>query len=177
VRIGDLEVVAAREADLGAVVSILVEASKWLTARSINQWPLDQLLAKSTVSWISERCRDGEVFLVQEGPEVAATFTLVPRLTFRDHRLWGDRDDDAVYLHGLAVRRRFGGREIGRRIIGFCEKMGFDLGKSFIRLDCWKRNPALVSYYSGLGFTAIGECESGIPGYEAVLFEKALPVS
>jgi ribosomal protein S18 acetylase RimI-like enzyme len=82
-------------------------------------------------------------------PKPIATVSLDDRA---DPEFWGRQKDDAGYVHRLAVRRRFAGREVGAVLLDFAGDQVAARGKPWLRLDCHKENTKLHRYYEALGF-------------------------
>ena len=132
--------------DVAAVLGILDEAAAWLWSRGIRQWP--EYFAPR---WVLPRLEAGETWLAWSGGEAVATFTLQ-----WDDRAWSDHhDDDAGYVHRLAVRRSAGG--LGRALLDEAAAKVRDASRHFLRLDCMSANETLRAYYAALGFEPRGE--------------------
>lgn len=156
-----LEVREAGPADIDVVVEILSEAARWLIGRGIEQWP-DPFPREP----IEARVRRGEFFVAEHEGEIAATFALL----WSDPAFWGERPADAGYVHVLAVRRAFSGRELGERLLAWAERRVAAAGREFLRLDCRSDNPVLQAYYERLGFERRGEAR--VDDFSATLFER-----
>jgi GNAT superfamily N-acetyltransferase len=132
--------------DLAAVLGILDEAAAWLWSRSIRQWP-----EYFEPHWVLPRLEAGETWLAWSGHEAVGTFTLQ-----WDDVAWSDHhDDDAGYVHRLAVRRSAAG--LGRALLDDAAAQVRDAGRHFVRLDCVTANDVLRAYYAGLGYEPRGE--------------------
>jgi hypothetical protein len=132
--------------DLAAVLGILDEAAAWLWSQGIRQWP-----ESFEPQWVLPRLEAGDTWLAWSGGEAVGTFTLQ-----WDDAAWSDHtDDDAGYVHRLAVRRSVSG--LGRELLGRAGGLVRDAGRHFVRLDCVTANETLRAYYAGLGFEPRGE--------------------
>jgi GNAT superfamily N-acetyltransferase len=141
-----IEVRIATADDLAAVLGVLDEAASWLWSRSIRQWP-----QYFEPQWVLPRLDAGETWLAWSGGEAVGTYTLQ-----WEDRAWSDHhDDDAGYVHRLAVRRSSAG--LGRLLLDDGATKVRDAGRHFLRLDCVTANDALRAYYTGLGFEPRGE--------------------
>ncbi len=96
-------------------------------------------------------------------------------LQWADEETWGSLPDDAGYVHGLAVRRDFAGRGLGRELLRWKENRVSLSGRKYLRLDCTAENEALNAYYRRAGFTYRG-CVT-VRGLEISLYEKRVGVS
>ena len=161
---GEIEILRAEPADLDTVVSILEEAAQWIIAKGIEQWP-----ATFPQHWrtrIAESIERREVYLAWLDGQPVGTLAL----QWSDRMVWGDVPDDAGYVHRLAIRRAFGGKGLGRELLGWAEDMVAVAGKEYLRLDCMAENPALMRYYERAGFVYRGRVEG--QGWNASLYEK-----
>lgn len=144
ITVKDMQVVLASDTDLDTVVSIYEDAAQWLLDRGIAQWPVvvpRELLA--------QRIARGETFLARYEHHAIATMSIQEE----DRLVWGDMPPDALYLHGLAVRRAFTGRRVGVALLRWAEQHAALQGKTYLRLDCMGDNLRLVQYYKDAGFT------------------------
>jgi GNAT superfamily N-acetyltransferase len=154
-----VEVRRAAEEDVERVAGLLEEAAAWLRSRGIDQWP-----ARFPREGVARRVRERECYLAWDGADAVGTFSLQPS----DPVLWGERPADAVYLHGLAVRRTH--RGLGRELLAWAERAAAAAGKRYLRLDCNAGNPRLCAYYRDAGFLHVGDRLA--EDWSASLFEK-----
>jgi ribosomal protein S18 acetylase RimI-like enzyme len=145
---------AAAPEDVELVGLILDEAEEWP-----RPFPRPEL---------AERIARDELFVVHVDGEPAATFTLL----WEDEPFWGERPDEAVYLHKLAVRPAFRGRGLGARIAEWVDRHGAAAGRAYLRLDCLRDNAGIRAYYERLGFEYRGDVEH--PRFWAALYERAI---
>jgi ribosomal protein S18 acetylase RimI-like enzyme len=147
--------------DVPLVAEMLDEATAFVSTFGFVQWPVpfppDEL---------RQRIRQRELYVVEEDDEPAATFTLL----WDDPFFWGQQPPDAVYVHKFAVRRAFGGRRLGERILEWIEASAASAGRSFVRLDTQRDDAAIRRYYERLGFEYRGDHEH--PRFPAVLYER-----
>src|SRR5437660_12503368 len=107
----DLCIVSAQESDLGQYIDLLEEIAAWLEARGIKQWRSGSFCLSS--SYYAESIRQGEVHLAFVGGELVGTL----RLLLQDPSVWPEViEDDAVYVHNLAVKRTWGGQGLGAQM-------------------------------------------------------------
>lgn len=159
---GGIEVVQAGASDLGTVLSILEEAARWTSHRGIEGWQPGSFSRRR----IADRIERGEMYLAATSGQTFGTFAL----QWSDAEVWGDAPEDAGYVHGLAIKRQFGGRGLGREILRWAEKRAALLGKSYLRLDCRADNRGLNEYYERAGFRCRGRVR--VWGFEVNLYEK-----
>jgi GNAT superfamily N-acetyltransferase len=139
----------ARHEDGDIVAELLDEATVWVGELGFEQWPLpfprDEL---------AEAIDRGEVYVVEgEDDEPVATLVLLQD----DPQYWGDRPQDAFYLHKFAVRRDRAGRGIGAAVVEWANAEAAEAGREFLRLDCLCDNPRIRDYYEDLGFEHRGD--------------------
>jgi ribosomal protein S18 acetylase RimI-like enzyme len=146
-------VVRATRGDLDTIVEILEEAAAWLLVRGIVQWQVGEFRGRQRDS-IAAGIERGELHLARLGQSVVGT----TRLQWNDERCWpGVPDDEAGYVHSLAVRRNWAGLGIGRRMLEWAEAEVAAAGRPYVRLDCVADNQALVRYYENGGFVSRGQ--------------------
>ena len=92
------------------------------------------------------------------------------RALWSDPAFWGERPPDAGYVHAIAVRRAYAGRELGKRLLDWAEGRATESGREYLRLDCMTDNENLRAYYERLGFEPRGETR--IDDFTATLFER-----
>jgi protein-tyrosine phosphatase len=155
-----IRLATAQEVPLAA--AILDEATAFVATKGFEQWPVPYPQEE-----LRGRQRAGELFVYELDGEVAAVFVLQRE----DVRFWGERPDDALYLHKLAVRRRFAGRRVGTQIVEWALARTREEGRPFLRLDCMRDNPEIRAYYEALGFVERGEVDLG--RFVCSLYERA----
>src|SRR5262249_59824786 len=73
---------------------------------------------RSLIEIAAARVRAGGIYLATLGGEPAGTVTLLKET----EEMWEDLPGDALYVHGLMVRRVFAGQEIGRVMLRWAEQ-------------------------------------------------------
>jgi ribosomal protein S18 acetylase RimI-like enzyme len=162
-----LEVREARPGDLDAVLSILEDAAQWMVRQGLPGWTPGAFSRRR----IAEIMNRGEMYLASLAGQAVGTFAL----QWSDEETWGKVPNDAGYIHGLAIRRDFAGRGLGRELLGWTENRVFRSGKQYLRLDCTAENDALNAYYRRAGFDYRGRAV--VRGLEVSLYEKRVGVS
>jgi GNAT superfamily N-acetyltransferase len=66
-----------------------------------------------------------------------------------------DDPDDALYIHRMVVDSSARGSELGSALLDWAARRARQAGKSWLRLDAWKSNPALHKYYLDRGFRLV----------------------
>jgi GNAT superfamily N-acetyltransferase len=167
----------ATPADLGAILALIEEASRWLKVRGKDQW---------AEPWPDRERRDARILkglinrktvIVRQGDTAVATVTMA---NWHNPNVWvsefctTDLTERAVYLHRLITARKYAGRGLGELLINWAEKCArAKYGAKRTRIDVWTTNTDLHRYYQKLGFESCGRCPD--PSYPSgALFQKAV---
>jgi len=124
---------------------------------------------------IETEIEDSRQYKILVDGEVACIFAV----TFNDKLIWGERDQDSIYIHRIVTRPEFRGLSFVKEIIKWAKTFAFQNGIKFIRMDTWADNAKLLDYYTGCGFDYVGvvnmDDTNGLPKhYEGIslsLFE------
>jgi ribosomal protein S18 acetylase RimI-like enzyme len=173
---GDLVVRLAAPDDIEPVLDLLAEAGQWVRAvTGISQWP-----KRFPREFMIELVDRGVLYVAHAGRVMAATVCL----QWADPTFWPGADDDAVYVHRLAVKRSYAGRGIGERLLDWAAEQAVEAGRAFVRVDCIKENAGLRRYYESLGFRHRGDVSGDNPPpfnvtlrprWHASQYEKPVP--
>src|SRR5580765_5474695 len=130
---GGAVLVRTDEGGLPAVFEVLDDAARWLASIGHEAWPVGSFLAADTRErrQVIDALEFGELYLATVDGEPAATMSLFDR----DERFWPGAPRDALYVHKLAVRRRFAGFGLGGAVLGWVEDRARSRGKPYLRLD------------------------------------------
>ena len=145
-RVGQLVIRQASVADTKLIVSMLIEAAKWV----------EQL--DGTIMWVEGELEEQRIRAdVAEGVFVVAEIDSqavgTMRLQLEDHLFWPDLEgDDSGFLHRLAVRRDFAGQGVSTALLDWAVDRAHALGKRFLRLDCDAERGRLRDFYERFGF-------------------------
>jgi ribosomal protein S18 acetylase RimI-like enzyme len=154
----DLRIVVAAGEDLRRYIDLLEEVAEWLEARGIKQWRPGNF--RLSAEYYAESIRLEEVQLAFAGEQLVGTL----RVLLREPVVWPEVvEDDAVYVHSLAVRRAWAGRRLGGRLLDWAADRAASLGRQWLRLDCVSDNRFLRDYYTRAGFEERGEIEALFP--------------
>jgi GNAT superfamily N-acetyltransferase len=140
---------AARH-DLPSVFEILEDAARWVQSIGMETWPPGSFLTEGSKErgQLMRAFDERVLYVATVDAEPAGTLSLFDR----DERFWPGAPRDALYVHKLAVRRRFGGRGLGVALIRWADDQARDRGKRFLRLDTSPVDPGILAYYRRLGF-------------------------
>ncbi len=142
-----IEIIVATTSDIGTATAILEEAADWAASMGLDLWQ-----NKGFEGVLVPAVERGELYLAKINGQAAGTFIL----QWADDFFWGKRPDDAGYIHKVAVRREFAGKNVGGYILGWAERKVAQQGRQYLRLDCQPHNPAINSYYQKAGFVFQG---------------------
>jgi ribosomal protein S18 acetylase RimI-like enzyme len=151
---------------------LLVNTAEWLLSKGSNQW--NALLRGEDTHNTPESVSKGEVYLFRQEPKIVGMVILLPQPNAWDLDVWGAKasDNTAVYVHRLAINRKFAGQGVGRHIMNWVETEAPALGKRVVRLDCLANNEVLNGFYSGLGYDFLGKASNAYGEYSK--YEKRL---
>ncbi|MGH1561311.1 GNAT family N-acetyltransferase [Mumia sp. DW29H23] len=154
--------------DAEAIVALRDDLARWQLGSGIAQWQPGEV----TADMVRTQIADQEWFVLRDDGAISATV----RVMEDDPRIWDDLvapgTGDALYVHGLMVRRTHRGRGLGGVMLDWVAGRVRDAGRATLRLDCAAANTALRAYYVGLGFRERGEREFPAPWKTLARFEK-----
>ena len=136
----EIEVRAATAADAPTVAAILAEVDAWVAQLGTLMWELGEV----DESRIATEVASGLFFLAWCDGEPAGTV----KFQLDDPLFWPDRpDDNAAYIHRLAVRRKFAGGRISGALMTWAADQARALDRDVLRLDCDADRPSLRAVY------------------------------
>lgn len=134
-------------ADLDTLIELRRYAETWLQAAGIEQWTDHERGARVIRAGID----DGVTHAVADH-----TGTIVASLTLNgaDPDFWTEADypEDALYLYKFMIGKCGRGTGLGDALLDWACEQAQHLGKQWLRLDCWRTNTALQTYYATRGF-------------------------
>lgn len=146
----------ARTEDAAEITALLQEIARWLRSKGSTQW--SALLEGKDAHGTTDAIERGEVFVFRADTEIAAIVILMKQPSAWDERLWGERAhaaDGALYLHRLAIRRKYAKLGLGAAILNWCRTGVQADGKHLIRLDTLATSAPLNALYSSNGYTLV----------------------
>lgn len=118
----------------------------------MRQWGhyLDPAEADAVRAELAGAIAAGEVYLAVQDGQVAGTISLQRAPSDWDRQIWGEAaaGQEAVYVHRLAIDRKFAGQGVGDRMLDWAEQGGRAEDRRFLRLDCVAANERLNAYYA-----------------------------
>ena len=161
----DIEVRAATAADAPAVAAILAEVDAWVAQLGTPMWELGEV----DEDRIGHEVASGLFFLALCDGEPAGAV----KFQLEDPLFWPDRpDDNAAYIHRLAVRRKFAGGRVSGALMTWAVDQARALDRDVLRLDCDADRPSLRAVYERFGFTYHSDRQVG--PYYVARYEYAL---
>lgn len=165
----DFNLRQALPSELSLAFDILKAAAESLAKRNINQWQYWKNPPIEKVNWVKEGFLKQEFFFIEN--EQAGILGMV-RILEEDILYWGQKEDNAKYIHSLVVLDKFAGHKIGHRVIESIKKDADHHHYDYLRLDCDSTNKRLCSYYEKQGFQLVKEINLELSTYN--LYELKL---
>ena len=136
----------ARPDEVDTVAAMWTDAGQWLATIGSDQWQYPARAERITASIAA-----GECWLVEQAGDPVATVTLDGHA---DPDFWTAADDldAALYVHRMVVRRSAAGAGLGSALLDWAGARAEQAGRAWLRLDAWRTNGRLRSYYEGQGF-------------------------
>jgi GNAT superfamily N-acetyltransferase len=157
--------------DLAEAAAILEDAARFVASLGYPAWDEGTFVEPKGRgrAELLRALRSGGLYLATSSGEPAATVCLFDA----DERFWPGAPRDALYVHKLAVRRRFAGLGIGAAILRWADRQAHATDKPFVRLDCPRDDPGVRRYYERAGYEHRGDVT--VNGFEASLYERRVP--
>lgn len=126
----------------------------WLAACGTDQWQARYRARRVNPAQrgLAAAIRRREAHLLREGTEVVA-FLILDDYADPEFRTPDDEPDSGLYVHSMLVSRRHAGQDLGGRLLDWAGDQAARAGKTWLRLDAWRTNTKLHSYYLRHGFT------------------------
>jgi GNAT superfamily N-acetyltransferase len=155
----NIEVRVATTADAPAVAAILAEVDAWVAQLGTPMWELGEV----DEGRIAGEVASGLFFLAWCDDEPAGTV----KFQLDDELFWPDRpNDNAAYIHRLAVRRKFAGGRVSTALMAWAAEHARALDRDVLRLDCDADRLSLRGVYQRFGFAYHSDRQVG-PYYVA----------
>lgn len=157
--------------DRSAVEQLQAESVDWLATQGLDQWQPGQPRAPRDRpgSYLKDSLAHGTCWIAETDGRVIATVTVDD---IADPDFWPpNQADDALYLHRMIVSRSHAGHNLGAVLLDWADHLARTAGRPLLRLDAWRTNEALHTYYRHQGFTHVGTLSLPHRGSGA-LFER-----
>ncbi len=146
----DIRIKKVDMTDISVFADILRETAKWLISENMKNW--DPL--KFTIENIQENNNLDELYLCYSCEEAVGCF----KLQESDEMFWpDDMHGEALYLHKLAVRRKYAGQGVSAYILSWAKDKVKEKGSKYLRLDCLTNREKLCRVYENQEFTKVEE--------------------
>ena len=160
----------ARIEDFELIFEILHENAKWLEQRAIVQWPLDWLESKRDE--IKSSIEQGSFYNVEGEAAAHNEVAAIVELKSSPEDIWKSDDAKVLYIHKLAIRRKYENQGLGRQVLRLIKERAIKSNMKYLRLDCVAHNLALRQYYEANGFKLTTEVDT--PDVALALYELAI---
>lgn len=144
-----LVVKSISENELEHFLAVLKETAIWLRSEGKEMWNEQQL---SSVNLLKNNVMD-ELFIGCKNDEVAAVMILQDE----DKLFWPSAKNDSLFLHKLAVRRKYAKQGVSKDMIDWAKSRARYLNKKYLRLDCDAERHKLCDFYEGQSFKKVSE--------------------
>jgi GNAT superfamily N-acetyltransferase len=159
-----MQIARATVSDAQQAEAILREVSQWLIALGRKLWDQSEIFGED-IARVAER---GELVIGRENGEAIACMYLQKA----DPLFWPKaKGDEALYVHRLAVRRRFAGQALAQQMLDWAALEAIRLGRTHVRLDTEMR-PALLHLYERAGFVRVDREPIVVGGHSVVRLER-----
>lgn len=140
------------ESNITEFSSILIEAAQWMIANGFENWDPKALTEEN----ISDKCSIGELYICYVNDKPAGCL----KLQEKDEIFWPEyKENDALYIHKLAVGRAYSGKGIAPYMIDWAKKETKRAGRKYLRLDCIADRKRLCDFYERNGFLKVDEVD------------------
>lgn len=161
-----LEIKPVTESDASDVVSVYLDVVEWLERIGKPWWTREVADWKFLTGTFPVECYR----LAREDGIPVACMAVMDY----DPAIWPEAPKgESLYIHRLAVSRRGSGGQVSRAMLDYVKQAAREQGIGYVRLDCNRLNPHLLSLYSGNGFQPVRDWDHG--NYHATLFQYKLP--
>jgi ribosomal protein S18 acetylase RimI-like enzyme len=163
-----------READnhlFNDVSLIINECAHWLSQKGMTHW-----LSYYTPEVIAEKIAHGNMFIVYEKGEPAATVSLsIDSPSYYDDTNiahFEEPTEKGLYISALGVRPEFQGKGLATKLVAKAEDMARQNNIKYVRFDARKDYTKLIEFYQKVGYQIKGEFLDD--GEMYCLFEKRI---
>jgi len=134
-------------------MALRTEAEQWLTTQGTDQWSDPETGARAIDKWRQSIDEGRSWVIVDADGGALATVSRGPV----DRDFWHDSDgpETALYLYKLIVARKCAGTGLGGRVLDWAAQVAALEGRAWVRIDVWRTNTGLQSYYERNGFTHV----------------------
>lgn len=160
----DIKIVLAKPNHANDLIKVLSSASQRKLQYKDYSWDEGPYTKDEALRYINE----APTYIFYKDKEPIGTISI----SGKDVRMWGENNDNAAYIHRLAVID--GQKGIGIKILNWAEEIILKEGVALSRLDCDIANVSLCDYYKKQGYKIVSTTNPKGKNYTAALFEKRL---
>lgn len=141
------------------LIDLFLEAANWLRSNGIRQW--GHFLDGYGRDDVMDSIQGGSAYIIEKNGSVIGTVTVLLEPEDWDRHIWqGERVDDSIFIHRLALFRSHSGRGLGKAIFSWIEQgLHFPEHKKYMKLDCVGDNKKLNDFYKANGFQHAGSTD------------------
>ena len=151
-----IQIRLAQKTEIKEIIQLLKDRASWLQSNGIDQW--SYLLSGGEDFEIEQAILNNETYVAECNNKIIGTFTVSSVQSEWDLEIWGEKKDQSLYLHRLAVKTECKGNGLGHKMIRWIEETLSDQS-NYLRLDCVSKNPRLNQFYEEYGFTFLGSTD------------------
>ena len=150
--------------DVALAIDIIREAAMWLNDTGKPMWSIEDITEKKLLANAKkENFHIGWI----EGESAGAMI-----LQWSDPIFWPNAKGDSGFIHKLAVRRQYAGKNVANEMIDYAIMETKRRKRKYLRLDCAGDRPKLCSFYEHEGFQQVGRKQMGI--FDVAFYEMEI---
>lgn len=150
---------AANISEIDDILTITKACAKKMSNHGIYQW--NELYPSKIV--FENDIKKNQLFVFEENSSIIGTIVIS---TFMDDEYklikWLNLNENAIYIHRLAVHPDFQGKGYAQKLMDFAEKYAKEYHFSSVRLDTFSQNTRNQQFYTKRGYQKL----------EAIYFPK-----
>lgn len=153
----------ANKNDIPIIEEILLDVVMWMKKNGLqNQWNEDNIKWNS----LSKDYQIEDFYIVYENKLPIGCMAL----TDLDKKYWPEiSKGNSLYVHKLAVKRRFAGKGFSKELINFAKKLSLKNRINSLRLDCNFNRDKLRKVYENEGFVYVRK-KNDLNNYDMALY-------
>lgn len=146
-----MEMQQAQIAEIDELQALFASAIAWQQQRGVPTF------TTFPASFFAQEINEGAIFVARRAGKLVGTVSLYEA----DDYIWDNDAAPALYIHRLASLRTAEGRGVGAALIGWSRRRAAELGKQWLRVDCWADNIELCRFYERQGFSIVRDKNTG----------------
>jgi GNAT superfamily N-acetyltransferase len=140
----NLEIRAAKLAEIDSAIQILLDATTWLEGVGEMRWNKHQFRLET----LTPLAHSGELHLAFRDGQAVGTMYLQPE----DQVFWSDMQKaESLFIHKLALSQQARGTGVATAMIEFAKLEVRRRERKYLRLDC-RDHPKIRAIYENAGF-------------------------